>query len=280
MMKVSSPRRWNAGMKVSRLVRSLVAGAVGLAVAAQTFGIEHSPITLRVLTYNIHHGEGADRSVNLERISRVIASAKPDLVALQEVDRETARTDRVDQAAELGKLTGLHTFFGKAMDYQGGAYGVAVLSRWPISDAKTFPLPSEEGIEPRTLLSAKVQVAKSGESIAFFVTHLDHRKDSAQRARQAARIRELFPGDLTPAILAGDFNATPANEVMKAMCADWVDTGANAVFLTSPARNPVRKIDYVLCRPATRWRVLETAALDEQIASDHRPVLAVLELLR
>src|SRR5688500_5929836 len=86
---------------------------------------------VRVLTYNIHHGEGTDRQLNLERLADVIKSVNPDLVGLQEVDQKTARSKGVDQAARLAELTGLRAIFGKAMEYQGGGYGLAVLSRWP-----------------------------------------------------------------------------------------------------------------------------------------------------
>lgn len=94
-----------------------------------------APWRIRVLTYNIHHGEGLDGKVDLGRIAQVIQQAAPDVVALQEVDLGTERTGRVDQAAELGRLTGLHAVFGKAFDYSGGRYGAALLSRWSIQEA-------------------------------------------------------------------------------------------------------------------------------------------------
>ena len=62
---------------------------------------------MRILTYNIHHGEGLDGRIDLPRIAAVIAAQRPDLVALQEVDRNARRSGGVDQAAELGRLTGL-----------------------------------------------------------------------------------------------------------------------------------------------------------------------------
>src|SRR5258707_15896745 len=91
-----------------------------------------APVVVRVLTYNIHHGEGTDGEFDLPRLANVIKSVEPDLVALQEVDEATERASGVDELAELGRLTGMHTAFGKAMDFQGGAYGVGVLSRWSI----------------------------------------------------------------------------------------------------------------------------------------------------
>src|SRR5215471_8946587 len=85
-------------------------------------------MTVRVLTYNIHHGEGSDDVFDLPRIARVISDAKPDLVALQEVDEKTNRSSGVSQITELGRLTGMHAVFGEAMEYDDGGYGVGILS--------------------------------------------------------------------------------------------------------------------------------------------------------
>src|SRR5437762_3345786 len=82
----------------------------------------HEPLRLTVMRYNIHHCEGTDKKLDVARIAAVINAAKPDLVALQEVDRNTNRTNHVDQPAELAKLTKMHVFFGKAMDFEGGEY--------------------------------------------------------------------------------------------------------------------------------------------------------------
>ena len=78
---------------------------------------------LRVLCYNIHHAAGVDGKLDVPRIARVIQSVKPDLVALQEVDRNTTRTGKVDQAAELAQLTRMNHVFGANIAFQGGQYG-------------------------------------------------------------------------------------------------------------------------------------------------------------
>src|SRR5690242_8494338 len=103
----------------------LIAVAVGLAAVAAPAADPAGPAALRVLSYNIHHGEGTDGKLDLDRIAAVIKAQKPDLVAVQEVDRNTKRTNQVDQAAVLGKLTGLHAAFARAIDLQGGEYGQA-----------------------------------------------------------------------------------------------------------------------------------------------------------
>jgi endonuclease/exonuclease/phosphatase family metal-dependent hydrolase len=200
-------------------------------------------------------------------------------VALQEVDQNTERSGGVDQLARLGELTGLHTAYGRAMDFQGGGYGVGMLSRWPLQNLRVHPLPAPAGVEPRVVLEAVVPIADSRSKIRFLVTHVDHKRDPAHRALQVARIRELFPAngsDATPAILAGDLNATADSDVMKALLTDWTDSAAGETFPTSPATSPGVKIDYVLHR-SSAWRVVETRALQEPLASDHLPVLAVFE---
>ena len=91
--------------------------------------------TLRVLSYNIHHGRGTDGVVDLPRIARVIRGCEADVAVLQEVDDRTTRTGGVDQTAELARLTGMHAVFGRQIDYQGGRYGQAILCRWPLEAA-------------------------------------------------------------------------------------------------------------------------------------------------
>jgi len=265
-----------------RVISGLCASLI--AIAWLCFGsllrAEEAPARVRVVTYNIHHGEGTDGRLDLGRIAAVIKGCGADLVALQEVDQGTERSGGVDQAAVLSELTGLHATFGKAMDYRGGAYGLAALSRWPLSGAKVHPLPAEDKVEPRIALVATVQVGDGSTQIDFIVTHLDHRAGSTLRPRQAAALREIFPNNdhQRLQLLAGDFNATPQTEAIVGLLTEWSDTAAGQGFSTIPAGKPNRKIDYVLARPVKRWRVIETRALEEATASDHRPVLAVLEV--
>ncbi|HRX87701.1 MAG TPA: endonuclease, partial [Phycisphaerae bacterium] len=74
---------------------------------------DSKPVTIRVLTYNIHHGAGMDKQIDLPRIAKIIRDSGADLVALEEVDRNVPRTSHVDQPAVLGELTGMHAVFEK-----------------------------------------------------------------------------------------------------------------------------------------------------------------------
>lgn len=228
--------------------------------------------TLRILSYNIHHGEGMDSVVDLARIAALIRDVDPDLVALQEVDSVTSRTDSVDQAAELGSLTGLESLFGSFMPYRGGAYGMALLSRWRFAASENLRLP--DGEEPRTALSAVVTLPRSGQRVRFVGIHF-YRTDE-ERLAQAQRLEELLGDDAIPTVLAGDFNSTPGSDVMAHLAESWsvVDKGDDHLTFSSYA--PDREIDFVLFRPAERFEVADQRLITEPVASDHRPVVVDL----
>jgi endonuclease/exonuclease/phosphatase family metal-dependent hydrolase len=221
---------------------------------------------LRVLTYNIHHGEGTDRKFDLERLAKIIKTVEPDVVAVQEVDRKTRRASGADQAAELGRLTGMHAEFGKAMDYSGGEYGEAILSRHKPTNVKVHALPHGPGREPRAAIAITLAAHDGLPELIFIGTHLCHQSNE-DRVAQAKKINDAYPADpKTVAILAGDLNARSDTPPMHEFGKQWTDT--------MPKRN---KIDYVLVRPDDPWRVVEAKVIPEPVASDHDPVLVMLE---
>ncbi len=235
------------------------------------------PLRVRVLSYNIHHGEGTDGKLDLERIAQIIRGAKPDLVALQEVDRDLPRTEKIDQPAELARLTGMHVAFGVNYQFDGGDYGNAVLSRSPLRRYLNHRLPMPVPGEPRGVLEVEIELG-SGEGLVLFATHLDHRPVDRSRRESAVAINKLAADAASRlSLLAGDLNATPESEVLRILRSEWQLPG-DKPLLTSPAGSPRRQIDYVLMRPAARWRVIEQQVLDEPVASDHRPILMTLEI--
>lgn len=231
--------------------------------------------TLRVLTYNIHHGEGVDRKLDLPRIAKIIADQKPDLVAIQEVDQKTKRVGGADTTAELAKLTKMHGKFGKAIDFQGGEYGQAILSRYPIREFQVHKLPNEDGREQRIAVAAEVRIG-DGPTLTFVSTHLDHERDDL-RQKQAAKLDDVFGKPKGPVIVAGDLNATPESKPLAILSRNWKPASTGKPLLTIPVKKPARQIDYVLYRPADKLRVIEARVLDEPVASDHRPLFVVLE---
>lgn len=243
---------------------------------------EPEPLRLRVLTYNIHHGRGADGVIDLERLAEVIRRAEPDLVALQEIDVKTSRSGGVDQAAKLGELTGMNHFFAEAIPHAGGSYGEAVLSRYPIEAFYRQKLPAQPTQEKRAVAVVSVEPWDDLDMrVVFAGTHLCHQSEQT-RLRQVRVIEgnRAYQGSAT--ILAGDFNFTPKSVPYRAMIdAGWVDTAASFgdPQATVPAEQPTQRIDYVFVRPANRWRVIDVQVLDEPVASDHAPVLVELEYI-
>lgn len=229
---------------------------------------------VRVLSYNIHHGEGVDGRFDLERIAAVIRSADPDLAAIQEVDVRTVRSSGVDQADALARLTGMQVAFGHTIMHQGGLYGNAVLSKWPMDGFTTHALPGSEGRERRGAIEVRMSRPIP---FTFLATHLDIAEKD--RVMAANALRSLIRNE-QPMILAGDLNAVEGSEPMKILLQDWMVARLDAPLPTIPVEKPARQIDYVLYRPAARWRVIEARVLDERVASDHRPILVVLELMR
>lgn len=234
-------------------------------------------IKLRVLTYNIFHGAGMDGRGDLERTAAVIKRAKPDLVALQEVDDKTTRSNGVDQTAELARMTKMHSAFGKAMDLQGGGYGVAVLSRFPLEQVKNHLLPRADRYEPRAALAALIS-PDDRTKLLFVATHLEN-KSGALRLRQVEALNKALArhSDL-PAILAGDMNAGPNDPTIAALLPHWTRPLPEDDTPTWPADKPVMKLDYVLFRPSGAWRVTSAEVVNENAASDHRPFLVDLEI--
>jgi endonuclease/exonuclease/phosphatase family metal-dependent hydrolase len=238
------------------------------------------PISVRVLCYNIHHGEGTDGKVDLERLAKLISTAKPDLVALQEVDDKTGRTGGVDQTAELARLTGLTGRFAYQIDYDGGRYGQAILSRHPISDVAIHLLPGMPDREQRIAGSAEVEI--HGRKLIFATTHLHH-ADESIRVLQAEKLNEIFVQSEVfrdrSVVITGDFNAVPTSQPIRILEQHWTSaTRGNLDFPTFPAVKPARQLDYLFFRPADQFSVSSAKVIDESVVSDHRPVLIELKL--
>ena len=250
-----------------------------LAAVASVEAYAADPIRLRVLSYNIHHAEGVDRKLDVERIADIIQAAKPDVVALQEVDRTVKRTGSVDQPAELARLTKMGVVFGGNIDLQGGHYGNAVLARFPIVRHQNHLLPSFDDGEQRGVIEAEITLPGAGPSLRLFATHLDYRADERERLASAEQINALaakHPDQ--PALLAGDLNATPDSKTLEQFAKRW-ERANEKPLATVPVGRPDKQIDYILYRPRNRWKVVDVKVLDEAVASDHRAILAELEWL-
>lgn len=231
---------------------------------------------LRVVSYNIKRGLGNDGVTDLDRTAEVLKKLKPDFVGLQEVDEKTRRSGGSDQAVQLGQKLGMHHAFAPFMDYDGGRYGLAVLSRYPIQKATIVKLPV--GNEPRVALAAKVTLPDQS-SITVVNVHFDWVRDDQFRFAQATVLKDYLDALKTPYILMGDFNDVPESRTLKLLSQGTVEAKkpANDHFTFSATR-PSIEIDFIFAAPQAQWTVGEVAVVVEPVASDHRPVVAELKL--
>lgn len=256
------------------IVGTWLAGLAGTIGAAERFA--QPPTTIRVVSYNIKHGRGNDNTVDLMRTAHVLRALAPDIVGLQEVDRLAERSGKVDEARALGESLGLNHAFGRFMDFQGGAYGMGVLSRFPITLSREVRLP--DGNEPRVALAVDVRLP-DGRPLTIVNVHFDWVRDDGFRFAQAQKLTEFLDALKQPYILLGDFNDEPGSRTLglfTARAAEAAKPRDNR--LTFSSTDPVKEIDFIFMAPRDAWTAGEVRVIDEKMASDHRPLLGVLTL--
>jgi endonuclease/exonuclease/phosphatase family metal-dependent hydrolase len=234
--------------------------------------------TIRVMTYNIHVGVGMDKKLDLQRIADVINRERPDLVGLQEVDRGVERTERRDEIVELAALTRMEYAFAHNLTYQGGQYGVAILSRYPIRASEHRMFLNTRETERRGMIRVEVRIDRK--PIHFATTHLDY-QFSDGRLFEAEQLLENIRDIKGTLIVAGDFNDQPDGTTYKLMSTKFDDAwSANRekhAGFSYPADKPIKRIDYIFFRSSDGVKARRSWVV-ETLASDHIPVVADLEI--
>ena len=230
------------------------------------------------MSHNIHHGEGLDGKLDLERIAKVIIDATADIVGLQKVDRGVERTQKRDLPAEFTKLTDMTVYFEKNIPHQGGEYGNAVLTRFPIKRAKNTHLKSFANGEQRGVQQLVLDV--QGREVLFMNTHLDARRDPAEREHSATELRQIVTAaGAMPVILVGDFNAAPEAKSVASLreflTDSWTTVNMEPGF-TIPVKKPNKRIDYIWITPVSITPL--SRAVPYSDASDRLPIIAELRL--
>lgn len=222
-------------------------------------------LQLQVMSYNVRHCAGMDWVVDYDRTAAVIAKWQPDVVALQELDSMTGRSGQCDQLGELADRTGYFPIFGSAIDYDGGKYGVGILTREAPLSSKRIPLPGEE---PRVLLIVEMK------DFVMACTHLD--LEEAARLASVPLIVEEAQRWQKPFLLAGDWNDTLGSPLLQEMTKHFTILSGNGP--TYPADEPRECIDFVALYKANSVEVVESTVINEPEASDHRPLLVRIKL--
>lgn len=269
---------WRLARSAAR-ARIVAFGALGITLAAcSARPPAPSPMgaaaPLTVVSYNIRHGAGVDDRIDLPRTAAVLRALAPDLVALQEVDHRVRRSGNVAQADSLGALLGLRAAFGAFMPYQGGEYGLAILSRHPIVRATPVRLP--DGNEPRVALIADIALPH-GDTISAVNVHFDWVDNDTLRFAQARALTRVLDTLSRPWVILGDFNDQPGSRTLALFTARAVEASKpRDAHFTFSSTEPAKEIDFILAAPAPAWQPATARVVPERIASDHRPVVTQL----
>lgn len=222
-----------------------------------------------LLSYNIRNGRGMDEKTDYKRTADVISKQKPDIVAVQEVDNKTTRSQKTDVLAELAQHTGMMGTYAKAIDYQGGEYGLGILSREKPLKVERISLPGRE--EKRVLLTAEFK------AYVIMATHFSlTREDRLASLEIAAKEAKKYK---KPVFLMGDLNFSPKDEEMSVLEKNFTVLN-DKEQKTFPAPRPRGCIDFIAVYKTDKNPVKVTSreVVDEPKASDHRPVKVVVKL--
>lgn len=224
--------------------------------------------TLKLMTYNIKNANGMDNVCSYQRIADVINRVSPDVVAIQEVDSMTRRSGQKYVLGEIAGRTQMHDYFAPAIPYDGGKYGIGLLTKEVPIRLQVLPLPGRE--EARTLIMAEF------EGYYYCCTHMS--LTEADRMKSLNLLRAFISLLKKPLYLAGDMNAGPDSDFIKELRKDF-QLLSNPAQPTYPAPAPDETLDYIAALKQTVHGVTVVSAkvLDEPVASDHRPVLVELQ---
>jgi len=239
-------------------------------------------VPIHAASYNIKHGVGMDGALDFARTTKAIRALDADLIGLQEVDLGAKRSKGRNEVNELAASLGMHPVFGAFMPYDGGHYGMAILSRFPVVDTKSVRL--TDGNEPRIALAARVRLP-NGEEVYLVNVHFDWVRDDGFRFTQAQEVARFLGTLDVPYILLGDFNDQPGSRTLELF-------EKTAVAMPKPAQDrftfsagaPSKEIDFIFHSKSESgkpgWQSESIEVVDEPLASDHRPVRAKLKLVR
>ncbi|RMG97757.1 MAG: hypothetical protein D6706_08000 [Chloroflexi bacterium] len=229
---------------------------------------------LRVMTYNIHDGFDTNGHLGMEAIAQVIESQQPDIIALQEISRGWAVNGSIDTLIWLSRRLNMPYIYGPTAD---PLWGNAILSRHPLINQGTAPLPTETLLLRRGFTWAELDPG-DGTPITVVSTHFHHKDgDDNIRTAEAEALLQFWQGR-PRTILMGDFNATPNDEAIQKLKAagfqDVIELNGITPGYTSPSTNPTKRIDYILITPDL---TAENVTIPIATSSDHLSVAATIQ---
>lgn len=234
-------------------------------------------MNITAMTYNICSGKNMARERDLEFAASVIRDIQPDFVTLNEVRSHTDDVGPIDQANELGRLTGYYPVFGKSIDVMGGDYGNALLTRLPLKHSEVIHIPDPERdgegfYEHRSVLRCVLKADDA--DLTVLCTHFGLMPDEQKNAVNT--VLSVIASENGHVLLMGDLNLTPDSGLLAPLMRTLHDTAEGRPEpLTFPSEKPEIKIDYIFHSPGISCASLYT--VDTQ-NSDHLPLIAKLEI--
>ncbi|GHB71841.1 endonuclease/exonuclease/phosphatase family protein [Persicitalea jodogahamensis] len=231
---------------------------------------------VKVLSFNMHHGEDKWGESNLRDIVRLIDEHKPDLVALQAVD--SIQEDGIvnHQLRRLAVQAGMHYLYAASDSNDRGSHGVGILSRWPFQNTQKMFLPHSPGADPRVMACALVSPIKG---LTFRMCNVRMEYASMfDRALQSAFVNRVLEPSIQPVLLAMDMGARPNEQPYFSYHANWMDAAKGSFLPTWTEGISGDRLDYLMVLKNTRVRVKSYKVIrDHPTASDHYPILATFE---
>lgn len=249
-----------------------------ISILVLTYGLfDLKAQTISVMSYNIHIGQNSADQDKLKEIAQYIRESKAGIVGLQEVDSVCNRSGKIDQMKFLAEQTGMYYAYSRHFAFDGGSYGLGILSRYPLEEIRDLriSLSSTGKPETRSLLTADFK--KGHKKYTFATVHMDYR-DSGSRQVQSEEIVRKFSDNINPVILTGDLNARPGTKEIEILENAFTDV-SKLSGPTYPAVKPLNKIDYIMVNKG-RVKQIKLQKADRIDFSDHIPVLSVFRVQR
>jgi endonuclease/exonuclease/phosphatase family metal-dependent hydrolase len=265
--------------------------ATGKPLSTGSSGSSSSGTALKVMHWNLHHGVGTDGKYDIDRIASWIAKVNPDVVSLNEVEKNTYWGNE-DQPARYKALleskTGRTWYMVWAQefgDWSSNGKGNLLLSRYPLSNTARYELSYDRTV-------ALGQITVSGRNITVATTHLDPDSGS-RRLTQAKELTAWFDNFSQNRIVVGDMNAQPTSTEMTYVKNEgfrdaWADAKSGG-YAHSASDNPNgytrnSRIDQLYTSTGvskikpTRVEVVDTRDSNGVMPSDHRPLVVTYDV--
>ena len=230
---------------------------------------------LKLMSFNTQHFENYNtKEIEYESVIKLINKYKSDIIGLNEVYGKgfDKKIDGI-QSKEIADKLGYYHYFGKSTRLNFKSYGNALLSKYPIIEAKVIKIPKVffKFHERRSILKAKIDI--NGNILTVFVTHFGLTKEEQEKGIKT--LISLLNEDKF--IIMGDFNITYGNKLLDYLKGKTIDTSIyfNEKLLSWPSDNPKYKFDYILTSKDIK---IIKADIPNEVISDHRPYITEIEI--